>query len=894
MANFTLGPTHTIANDIVTFANTGGTLADSGVQISSIASLPVTNAELATMAAFTIKGNATGLTAHPTDIGGLLGNAVLGDVSAALTCPTDAPQVRLNTNLTAPRIWTLPAAASCPDGAKISIIDDGGITTTNYLVVAAHSGDFLIGAGAQDTITGGDCNNTIPDPNCVYQLAWQFASVTLIGDGVSSWSVVGQDLPAPWIEPVPYPYNYNSVALSGAGLNAGRRVPFLNGNNVWSGTGVYPAIWNSTVPWTLGDYHNVIGAPSIGQTFALTFTSASLPGSPINTATITAVGGNTAADIAAALCNAVRANATLNTYVLCDQNVYAVPSNGTFNIAWNVNIGPMTVAQAAGTTGSISLCTLGAGTCSNKENIDAAVYQFNHNIPGYTLHAGDGPQCFQWFAQYSPLLQQCVQVISVSPIYSEISLVPMVADASVKSLGIGAGITAYDGAGASGGYYGLGSFSVPLADGSYHIGPNLIMSGNGGLFSFAAGTSSFRFLSTGGAGSLTQFGIGMAATGALDVLGSISALSAENPTTGAGVTLIGGGAGDAVVSFNWGTSTWQPLEIASTTLNLDPSQSATTGWQLAANVFKPRADNATTLGTSTLAPSIVYSHQLDLIGAGGNLLTMTAPATGTPAIAFGTASGTPAVTASGPLAINTGTGNITCTGCLSNTPAALTKTDDTNVTLTLGGTPSTALLQATSITVGWTGTLSGTRGGTGVNNGASTLTLGASLTTTGAGASTLALPATGRVFTFPNAAATLLSTAGATASANSGNPTPTASLTLKMMGLGSTCTITPLYSSRVTFIIQGQIYNTTNTDGTFGTLYYGTGAAPANAASTTGTPGNNFAMSASNGTLSPPFSVTSVITGLTPGTAYWFDSALEATTGGTAGIQNTSCAAFEM
>lgn len=41
----------------------------------------------------------------------------------------------------------------------------------------------------------------------------------------------------------------------------------------------------------------------------------------------------------------------------------------------------------------------------------------------------------------------------------------------------------------------------------------------------------------------------------------------------------------------------------------------------------------------------------------------------------------------------------------SVTPAALTKTDDTNVTLTLGGTPATALLQATSLTLGWTGTL---------------------------------------------------------------------------------------------------------------------------------------------------------------------------------------------
>lgn len=47
------------------------------------------------------------------------------------------------------------------------------------------------------------------------------------------------------------------------------------------------------------------------------------------------------------------------------------------------------------------------------------------------------------------------------------------------------------------------------------------------------------------------------------------------------------------------------------------------------------------------------------------------------------------------------------------TGAALTKTDDTNVTLTLGGSPSTSLINAASITVGWTGTLSVARGGTG-------------------------------------------------------------------------------------------------------------------------------------------------------------------------------------
>lgn len=44
---------------------------------------------------------------------------------------------------------------------------------------------------------------------------------------------------------------------------------------------------------------------------------------------------------------------------------------------------------------------------------------------------------------------------------------------------------------------------------------------------------------------------------------------------------------------------------------------------------------------------------------------------------------------------------------------ALSRVNDTNVTLTLGGSPTTALLAATSLTLGWTGTLAVSRGGTG-------------------------------------------------------------------------------------------------------------------------------------------------------------------------------------
>lgn len=60
------------------------------------------------------------------------------------------------------------------------------------------------------------------------------------------------------------------------------------------------------------------------------------------------------------------------------------------------------------------------------------------------------------------------------------------------------------------------------------------------------------------------------------------------------------------------------------------------------------------------------------------------------------------------------------------TPAALTKVDDTNVTLTLGGTPATALLQTTSLTLGWTGTLADSRiaSATTWNNKVTSLTAG--------------------------------------------------------------------------------------------------------------------------------------------------------------------------
>lgn len=69
------------------------------------------------------------------------------------------------------------------------------------------------------------------------------------------------------------------------------------------------------------------------------------------------------------------------------------------------------------------------------------------------------------------------------------------------------------------------------------------------------------------------------------------------------------------------------------------------------------------------------------------------------------------VTSVGATAPITSTGGLTPT--IGVTAAALDKVDDTNVTMTLSGSPSTALIAATTMGLGWTGQLAVSRGGTG-------------------------------------------------------------------------------------------------------------------------------------------------------------------------------------
>lgn len=106
----------------------------------------------------------------------------------------------------------------------------------------------------------------------------------------------------------------------------------------------------------------------------------------------------------------------------------------------------------------------------------------------------------------------------------------------------------------------------------------------------------------------------------------------------------------------------------------------------------------------------------DVTGSGTTAIVTTLATVNVDVGSFGSATQVPVFTVNGKGLI-TAVANTTITPSAASITGgqALTKTDDTNVTLTLGGTPGSALLQAASLTLGWTGQLSVARGGTGLS-----------------------------------------------------------------------------------------------------------------------------------------------------------------------------------
>lgn len=118
-----------------------------------------------------------------------------------------------------------------------------------------------------------------------------------------------------------------------------------------------------------------------------------------------------------------------------------------------------------------------------------------------------------------------------------------------------------------------------------------------------------------------------------------------------------------------------------------------------------------------------------------------------------------------------------------------------------------------------------------------------------------------------------------------GNPGGTGNLTQLMMGLA--ISFTPKYSGKIKVEIQADMLNNTTNDGCTFQGRYGTSTAPINGANPTGTTiGKPCTITALLSTSIVTVTQAGYITGLTPGTVYWFDVGLAAITGGTASIQN--------
>jgi hypothetical protein len=131
------------------------------------------------------------------------------------------------------------------------------------------------------------------------------------------------------------------------------------------------------------------------------------------------------------------------------------------------------------------------------------------------------------------------------------------------------------------------------------------------------------------------------------------------------------------------------------------------------------------------------------------------------------------------------------------------------------------------------------------------------------------------------------------------NPTGTTNTTGVMMGLGRSphsYSITPSSSGKVFFTIGGGCSNNTANGGAIVYAAYGSGTPPINGAANTGTPisGGQFRIGVWGASMSTPFSVSGVISGLSPGTPIWMDLSLAVNGSGTASVTGTSLAAFTL
>lgn len=103
-------------------------------------------------------------------------------------------------------------------------------------------------------------------------------------------------------------------------------------------------------------------------------------------------------------------------------------------------------------------------------------------------------------------------------------------------------------------------------------------------------------------------------------------------------------------------------------------------------------------------------------------------------------------------------------------------------------------------------------------------------------------------------------------------PSGTTSTSAVMGGMGSTCHLATTFGSKIFFQFQGNLGSATSGQSASVQALFGTGTAPAQSVAQTGTAVGSLLQGESLDSFAfLPFSAGGIVTGLTPGTTYWFD-----------------------
>ncbi len=128
------------------------------------------------------------------------------------------------------------------------------------------------------------------------------------------------------------------------------------------------------------------------------------------------------------------------------------------------------------------------------------------------------------------------------------------------------------------------------------------------------------------------------------------------------------------------------------------------------------------------------------------------------------------------------------------------------------------------------------------------------------------------------------------------NPTGTTSASMVMMGCGQT--FTPARSGNLFLLFSTRMFSSVVGDELLVQMSYGTGTPPANGAAVTGTqagPRMSAIAVSTGGTGAPQDMIPAILTGLSVGTTYWFDAAVERSAGsGTVGLSQPNFTILEM